>query len=60
MPDTKTVYFNVFKGKHGLFTLGETDTCKEADDEAAVLARISHSTNVGRIRVTLEEGKWDE
>ncbi len=60
MPDTKVVYLNVFKGRHGLFTIGETDTLDEATSEAEGLARLAGSKHVGRMRVTLEEGKWDE
>lgn len=58
--DTKDVYFNIFRGNHGLFTVGETETRALADEEADVLKAMSGSTRVGRIKVTLEEGKWDE
>lgn len=60
MPNTKDVYLNVFKGRNGLFTLGETDTLGEAKGEAEALARLAGSKHVGRMRVTLEEGRWDD
>lgn len=58
--EQKVVYLNVFKSRHGLFTIGETETRQEADDEADALTKLARATHVGRMRIVLEEGRWDE
>lgn len=59
-PEKRDVYINVYKGKHGLFSLGENETREAADDDADVLAHASGGNRVGCMRVELEADRWDD